>query len=198
MDTLQISLLAFIGLYFLLMIAASIRPGKVQSQENFTIANRQAGPVPIISSLAARSDRVIRIGFLVSAIFLIIMSLSLIWLGMVSEGVLPSNTEASEVLFQLFQQRALPTVLLTFLVVVIMAITMSTMDTFCYLFSSSISKKILSPEITDSPIKYIRVSSNPMNNSIEKYGAGRRSRTSQPGNKKAPSSGGFELVRHHE
>jgi Na+/proline symporter len=53
MDTLQISLFTFIGLYFLLMIAASIRPGKVQSQEYFSIANRQAGPVPIISSLAA-------------------------------------------------------------------------------------------------------------------------------------------------
>jgi SSS family solute:Na+ symporter len=349
MDTLQISLLTFIGHYFFLMIAASIRPGKVQSQENFTIANRQAGPVPIISSLAAsfrdgsgiviwigfgltigygamglivgvfaamfiytwfgprvrrksieydvitvgeliraavgsitekvstvlvlafsmvivaiqlyvagnllaeviglslwvgvvsvsgivavylvfggygavlrtdviqfvliisliivpfvamtgdqqflnlaslftlpvpdqlalfligflymlssadtwqklfaaRSDRVIRIGFPVSAFFLIIMSVSLIWLGMISKDLLPSSTEASEVLFQLFQQRALPTVLLTYLVVVIMAITMSTLDTFCYLFSSSVSKNFLSPEITDSPQKYIRVS----------------------------------------
>jgi SSS family solute:Na+ symporter len=355
MDTLQISLLIFIGLYFLLMVVASIRPGKVQSQENFSIANRQAGPVPIISSLAAsfrdgsgiviwigfgltigygamglivgvfaamliytwfgprvrqlsiendvitvgelirvavgpvtekvstllvlafsivivaiqlfvagnllaeiidlslwmgvvsvsgivavylvfggygavlktdviqffliisliivpflamtgdhpmtgdhqflnlaslftlpvpdqlalfligflymlssadtwqklfaaRSDRVIRIGFPVSAFFLIIMSVSLIWLGMISKGLLPSGTEAGDVLFQLFQQRALPTVLLTFLVVVIMAITMSTLDTFCYLFSSSVSKNFLSPETTNSPEKYIRVS----------------------------------------
>ena len=355
MDTLQISLLIFIGLYFLLMVVASIRPGKVQSQENFSIANRQAGPVPIISSLAAsfrdgsgiviwigfgltigygamglivgvfaamliytlfgprvrqlsiendvitvgelirtavgpvtekvstllvlafsivivaiqlfvagnllaeviglslwigvvsvsgivavylvfggygavlktdviqfvliisliivpflamtgdhpmtgshqfldlaslftlpvpdqlalfligflymlssadtwqklfaaRSDRVIRIGFPVSAFFLIIMSISLIWLGMISKGVLPSSTEAGDVLFQLFQQKALPTVILTFLVVVIMAITMSTLDTFCYLFSSSVSKNFLSPETTNSSEKYIRVS----------------------------------------
>lgn len=67
MDTLQISLLILIGLYFLLMVAASIRPGKVQSQENFSIANRQAGLVPIVSSLAASfrdgSGIVIWIGF---------------------------------------------------------------------------------------------------------------------------------------
>ena len=107
---------------------------------------------------AARSDRVIRVGFPVSAIFLIIMSVSLIWLGMISKGLLPSTTESGEVLFQLFHQRALPTALLTFLVVVVMAITMSTLDTFCYLFSSSVSKNFLSSKITDNPKKYIRFS----------------------------------------
>ena len=35
---------------------------------------------------------------------------------------------------------------------------MSTLDTFCYLFSSSVSKNFLSPETTNSSEKYIRVS----------------------------------------
>jgi SSS family solute:Na+ symporter len=107
---------------------------------------------------AARSDRVIRVWFPVSAIFLIIMSVSLIWLGMISKGLLPSTTESGEVLFQLFHQRALPTALLAFLGVVVMAITMSTLDTFCYLFSSSVAKNFLSSKITDNPKKYIRFS----------------------------------------
>jgi SSS family solute:Na+ symporter len=107
---------------------------------------------------AARSDRVIRVWFPVSAIFLIIMSVSLIWLGMISKGLLPSTTESGEVLFQLFHQRALPTALLAFLGVVVMAITMSTLDTFCYLFSSSVSKNFLFSKITDNPKKYIRFS----------------------------------------
>ena len=67
MDILQISLLTFMGLYFLLIIAVSFRHGKIQPPENFIIANRQAGPVPIISSLAASfrdgSGIVIWIGF---------------------------------------------------------------------------------------------------------------------------------------
>ena len=107
---------------------------------------------------AARSDRVIRVGFPVSGFFLIVMSLSLIWLGMISKGLLPGTTEGAEVLFQLFQQRTLPTYLLCFLAVVVIAITMSTVDTFCYLFSSSVLKNFLSGNITEDPKKYIRIS----------------------------------------
>jgi Na+/proline symporter len=77
---------------------------------------------------------------------------------MISKGLLPSTTESGEVLFQLFHQRALPTALLAFLGVVVMAITMSTLDTFCYLFSSSVSKNFLFSKITDNPKKYIRFS----------------------------------------
>ena len=107
---------------------------------------------------AARSDRVIRVGFPVSGFFLIVMSLSLIWLGMISKGLLPDTTEGAEALFQLFQQRALPTYLLCFLAVVVIAITMSTVDTFCYLFASSVVKNFLFANITEDPEKYIRVS----------------------------------------
>jgi SSS family solute:Na+ symporter len=107
---------------------------------------------------AARSNEVIRAGFPLSAIFLIIMSLSLIWLGMISKDLLPSTTESADVLFQLFHQRALPSALLAFLVVVVLAITMSTLDTFCYLFSSSVSKNYLFSKIDDNPGKYIRFS----------------------------------------
>ena len=53
MDILQISLLISVGLYFLVMVAASLYRGKNHSRENFIIADRQAGLVPIISSLAA-------------------------------------------------------------------------------------------------------------------------------------------------
>jgi SSS family solute:Na+ symporter len=67
MDILQISLLTSMGLYFLLVIAVSYRASKIQPWGNFIIANRQAGPVPIISSLAASfrdgSGIVIWIGF---------------------------------------------------------------------------------------------------------------------------------------
>ena len=67
MDMLKIYLLTFMGLYFVFMIVVGFNFGKNKSRESFIIANRQVGPIPVISSLAASfrdgSGIVIWIGF---------------------------------------------------------------------------------------------------------------------------------------
>ena len=87
---------------------------------------------------AARDDDVIRKGFPLSGVILIFMTLSLVWVGMTAKTLLPGDTESGRVLFELFKHDAVSAPLLA---VIVMAITMSTLDTFCYLFSSSSGEK---------------------------------------------------------
>jgi SSS family solute:Na+ symporter len=107
---------------------------------------------------AARNDRVIQVAFPVSGLFLIIMSLSLIWLGMASKGLLVGPIEDGDVLFHIFDQQIFPAWFLAFVAVAVIAITMSTLDTFCYLFASSLAKNFAPRRIVEARSGYVRFS----------------------------------------
>jgi len=99
---------------------------------------------------AARNDAVIKTSFPVSGIMLIFMTVSLVWLGMTAKDLLTGHIESGQVLFELFNQGVLPTWMLGLLSIVVLAITMSSLDTYCYLFSSSLLKNFLFAKKTDN------------------------------------------------
>ena len=107
---------------------------------------------------SARNEQVIKIGFPVSGVCLLLMTLGLIWLGMASKELLAGEIAQHSGLYELFGQQVLPIWLLAFLAVMIMAITMSTLDTFCYLFASSLAKNIIPEKLTKEQDDYIRIS----------------------------------------
>jgi SSS family solute:Na+ symporter len=106
---------------------------------------------------SAKSDKVIRWSFPLAGVAFIAMTLSLIWLGMGAKDLLPEDINYSQALFLLFEQDALPHWVIAYIAIVVMAISMSSLDTFCYLFASSTVKNFL-PTYKISPKNYIRIS----------------------------------------
>jgi SSS family solute:Na+ symporter len=105
---------------------------------------------------SARNATVARWSFPLSVIFLLFMTLCLVWVGM---GVKPwlEGTDPSQALFALFSlTEHIPLWLLSAFAVILMAITMSTLDSFCYLFASSLGKNMLPAKMTDTREKYIK------------------------------------------
>jgi len=105
---------------------------------------------------SARNDTVIKNSFSLAGALLIVMTISLIWLGITAKTLLSGEISSGQVIFEFFNQAALTTPMLALLAVVIMAITMSTLDTFCYLFSSSLLKNFLNNKSSDRPTQYIK------------------------------------------
>lgn len=106
---------------------------------------------------SARNENVVRFAFPLAGLFLLIMSLGLIWVGMGAKNNL-GDVEQSQALFEIFRQQALPVYILAFMGIAIMSITMSTLDTMCYLFTASVAKNFMPPEFTDTRTKYVRLS----------------------------------------
>ena len=110
---------------------------------------------------SAKSDNVIRVGFPASGLFLIIMTSTLIIIGMGIHNIFPGSP-AGELFFALYQtdieSLEVPTTVLAFLAVGIMAITMSTLDTMSYLFASTLSKNFLPTRIHNTRTRYINFS----------------------------------------
>ncbi len=107
---------------------------------------------------SARNDKVIRTAFPLAGPFLIIMTLSLILLGYAAKVALPADIDPSLVAFALFENQAFHPILLSFIGVVMVAITMSTLDTQTYLFTSTLLKDFIPKTLTDNRVKYIRTS----------------------------------------
>ena len=105
---------------------------------------------------SAKSKRVIRLGFPLVAPFLLALTLSLIFLGMGMKPYL-GNLEAGEVFFSIFSSQISPYILM-YIAVVSIAITMSTLDTYTYLFSSTILEDFSKLNIQKDREKYIRLS----------------------------------------
>lgn len=107
---------------------------------------------------SARSKQVVQWSFPLSAIFLTLMTLSLIWVGMGTKDMIMPVSE-NDALFKIFTlEGRIPSIILAYFAVVIIAITMSTLDSFCYLFSSTLSKNILPQRFTDTRKKYVGLS----------------------------------------
>lgn len=107
---------------------------------------------------SARNASVIHWSFPLAGVFLGIMTLSLIWLGMAAKPYLGADIDTSTAFFQIFTGGFMSTPLLAFVTVVIMAITMSTLDTYCYLCAATFSKNFLPERLTASRDVYIRYS----------------------------------------
>lgn len=104
---------------------------------------------------SARSAKVIKIAFPASALFLTLMTLSLIWVGMGTKDMLGDVSE-NDALFKIFTLTdQIPVILLAYFAIVIMTITMSTLDSFCYLFAATLSKNILHERVTAKRENYV-------------------------------------------
>lgn len=93
-----------------------------------------------------------------SGVALIFMTVALIWLGYAAKEILGEGMEASEVTFALFAQNALPTWILGYLAVSMMAMTMSTLDTQSYLFSATLMRDFAPSDWSKSRDRYIKMS----------------------------------------
>ena len=105
---------------------------------------------------AARNNQVVRWGFPLSGIFLILMTATLIWIGMGAAGVMPESVSGNDVFFRIFQNHVYPAWFLVLLAVAIIAITMSTIDTFSYLLASSLHRNLVDRSRLTSDREYIR------------------------------------------
>lgn len=106
---------------------------------------------------SAKNNKVIYFGFPIAGVIFLLMTLSLIWLGMGAKGALIGEIDENRALFDLFTQNALSPWILSYIAIVVMAITMSTLDTYCYLLAASLTKNIIKKERTADRITYIRV-----------------------------------------
>lgn len=106
---------------------------------------------------SARNKKVVRYGFPSAVIPLVIMTLSLFFLGVAAREYLPADTEWGKAFFQLYEFNALPPYILAYVAVVCVAITMSTLDTLCYLSASTFLKNIMSESYTEKRGGYVRL-----------------------------------------
>lgn len=106
---------------------------------------------------SARDGKVIRYAFPASGLIFLALTLSLIFLGFGARQILPASTQANDVFFALFQNNVISAPLQSFIAVVAMAITMSTLSSGSYLSASTICKDVLSETITRDSRKYIKL-----------------------------------------
>jgi SSS family solute:Na+ symporter len=106
---------------------------------------------------SAKDDRTVRVGLPLTAFVLVIMTLSLIWLGMGAKEIFPDI--ASETAYSLiFQDNPqIAPWLLGYILVVFLSITMSTQSAACYSFVSTLAK-IFFPHKTRDDRAYIKFS----------------------------------------
>lgn len=107
---------------------------------------------------SARNKKIIQYSFPLAAVFLGAMTLSLIWLGMAAKPYMNADMKQGEILFAIFSGDFVAVPLLAFMATVFMAITMSTLDTNCYLTASTLAKNFLPESFTNTREKYIRFS----------------------------------------
>ncbi len=108
---------------------------------------------------SARDESVIRWAFPLSGLFLLVMTLTLIAIGYGMIGVLPGDIEPSQALFALFTYtEAVNPYVLAFFGVTIMAISMSTLDTEAYVFTSSFVRNFLPAQYSENRMSYVKIS----------------------------------------
>ncbi len=107
---------------------------------------------------SARNDSVIRYSFPTAGLFLIVMTLSLIFLGMASAPFMGEGISADNAFYEIFKGDFIHPALLAFIAVVVMAICMSTLDTYCYLVASTLGKNFMPERVTGERESYIKFS----------------------------------------
>jgi solute:Na+ symporter, SSS family len=106
---------------------------------------------------SARDARVIRYSLPLMTVMLIIMTLSLIWLGMGLRITMPDIDRAQPYLDLFNHPGLMPGWLMGYIAMVFLAITMSTQSAATYAFVATVNKVFL-PSHSDTDAKYIRMS----------------------------------------
>ncbi len=108
---------------------------------------------------SARNGAVIRRAFPLAGVFLLAMTINMIIIGYGLIPVLPEGTPADKALFALFENYHLfSPYLIAYIGVVIMAISMSTLSSEAYVFTSSLVRNFFAEEYSKSKKKYVAVS----------------------------------------
>lgn len=102
---------------------------------------------------SARSNKVIRSAFPAGGIVLVIMTLSLIFLGFGIKTHLP-DANPKTALFDFFQAELISPFILSYIAIVVMAITTSDLDSQTYLFTSTSVKNVAPPSIAQDKVRY--------------------------------------------
>ena len=105
---------------------------------------------------SARNSKVIQRAFPSSAIFFFLMTLSLTYIGFGVKNISPEGIEANDVFFSIFNNPNIAIWLQGFIAVGVMAITMSTLDTFCYLGASTLGKDVLPKQLCNTPERFFK------------------------------------------
>lgn len=108
---------------------------------------------------SARNGAVIRRAFPLAGVFLLLMTINMIIIGYGLIPVLPEGTPADKALFSLFENYQLfSPYLIAYIGVVIMAISMSTLSSEAYVFTSSLVRNFFPEEYSRVKKKYVSVS----------------------------------------
>lgn len=108
---------------------------------------------------SAKNKKTIQIAFPMAGVFLMVMTLTLIAIGYGLMGVMPSDISPDQVLFSLFSDLSVANpYVIAFLGVTIMAVSMSTLDTEAYVFTSSFVRNFLPEKYSVDRKQYIQFS----------------------------------------
>ncbi|MCP4354125.1 MAG: hypothetical protein GY793_00565 [Proteobacteria bacterium] len=107
---------------------------------------------------AAKDDATVKKGIPLVGPFVLIMTISLIFLGMSAKNFLPSDTVMDTVMFEILKVDAFPSWIIMFLSLSIIAMTMSTIDTYSYVFSSTLLEDFKKVDIEKDKKKYVKYS----------------------------------------
>jgi SSS family solute:Na+ symporter len=102
---------------------------------------------------SARNDKVIRWGFPMAGPALLIMTLSLIFLGFGIKTFMP-DANPKTALFDFYQAELISPYVLSYVAIVIVAITTSALDSQTYLFISTAIKNIAPPSVAQDKARY--------------------------------------------
>ena len=107
---------------------------------------------------SAKDDKTAKNGVRLIGFALLLMTMPLTYIGMSAVGVIPAGTEANDVVMTILQSDAYPRLMLSFLTIVGVSITMSTLDTYAYVFSSTLLENFLKISVTHNKKRYISMS----------------------------------------
>lgn len=108
---------------------------------------------------SAKDDKVVRWGFPMSGVFLLFMTITMIIVGFAAKQILAPEIAHDEALFALIGSTGLVSpYLLAFIAVIVLAISMSTLDTEVYSFTSTMARNLLPKSWSKTRDQYVRLS----------------------------------------
>jgi len=107
---------------------------------------------------SAKDDKTAKRGIRFIGVAILLMSLPLTFIGMSARGFIPSDTEAGNVFIEIIKSGIYPKLLVSYFIVVGVSVTMSTLDTYAYLFSSAMLENFLKVSAKWHKKKYIYMS----------------------------------------
>ena len=107
---------------------------------------------------SAKNDKVVKVAFPLVGPIMLILTLSLLFIGMAGKGLLTGDINSGNAFVELFSQHIFSDYFMVFLFVVMVSICMSTLDSMTYVFSSTIQEDIIKEDVNVDHGKYIKLS----------------------------------------